>query len=39
MYVFQLPNDRLINHITTGSFRMAHYTKELHLFDFKMGNR
>ena len=37
MYVFQLPNDRLINHITTGSLRMALYTKELHFFVFKDG--
>ena len=35
MYVFQLLNGRLINHITTGSLRMALYTKELHFFAFK----
>jgi hypothetical protein len=35
VYVFQLPNDRLINHITTGSLRMALYTKELHFFPLK----
>jgi hypothetical protein len=35
VYVFQLPNGRLINHITTGSLRMALYTKELHLFVFE----
>ena len=35
MYVFQLPNGRLINHITTGSLRMVFYTKELHHFTFE----
>ncbi len=35
MYVFQLPTGRLIKHITTGSLRMALYTKELHLFTFE----
>ena len=42
MYVFQLLNGRLINHITTGLLRMVLYTKELHLFTFeewaKIGN-
>jgi hypothetical protein len=37
VYVIQLSNDRLINHITTGSLRMALYTKELHFFVFKNG--
>jgi len=35
VYVFQLPNGRLIKHITTGSLRMVLYTKELHLFSFE----
>jgi hypothetical protein len=42
VYVFQLPNDRLINHITNGSSRMALYTKELHFLTLKkraMGRR
>jgi len=35
VYVFQLSDDRLINHTTTGLLRMALYTKELHFFPLK----
>ena len=37
MYVFQLHDDRQINHITTGSLRMVVYTKELHFLNLKNG--
>ena len=37
MSVFQLPNGRLINYLTTGSLRMVFYTEELHLFQVKVG--